>query len=117
MKNQKNRSMKVYSQNGRNYKATPTIILKGQWLEEMGFAIGDYISVSCENGKLVIKVLTEEVTGSFQGQIKIFKNRIPSTVKVGESIYYSMPIALYSKKASAGIAYRKFAKELIDYEG
>lgn len=54
MKNQKNRSMKVYSQNGRNYKATPTIILKGQWLEEMGFAIGDYISVSCENGKLVI---------------------------------------------------------------
>lgn len=35
MKNQKNRSMKVYSQNGRNYKATPTIILKGQWLEEL----------------------------------------------------------------------------------
>ena len=29
MKNQKNRSMKVYSQNGRNYKAAPTIILKG----------------------------------------------------------------------------------------
>lgn len=59
MKNQKNRSMKVYSQNGRNYKATPTIILKGQWLEEMGFAIGDYISVSCENGKLVITPDTE----------------------------------------------------------
>ena len=59
MKNQKNRSMKVYSQNGRNYKATPTIILKGQWLEEMGFAIGDYISVSCENGKLVITLDTE----------------------------------------------------------
>ena len=57
MKNQKNRSMKVYSQNGRNYKATPTIILK--WLEEMGFAIGDYISVSCENGKLVITPDTE----------------------------------------------------------
>ena len=59
MKNQKNRSMKVYSQNGRNYKATPTIILKGQWLGEMGFAIGDYISVSCENGKLVITLDTE----------------------------------------------------------
>ena len=59
MKNQKNRSMKVYSQNGRNYKATPTIILKGQWLEEMGFAIGDYISVSYENGKLVITPDTE----------------------------------------------------------
>ena len=51
--------MKVYSQNGRNYKATPTIILKGQWLEEIGFAIGDYISVICENGKLVITPDTE----------------------------------------------------------
>ena len=55
--------------------------------------------------------------GSFQGQIRIFENRIPATVKVGESIYYSMPIALYSKNASAGIAYREFAKELIAYEG
>ena len=54
MKNQKNRSMKVHSQSGRNYKATPTIILKGQWLQEMGFEIGDYISVSRENGKLII---------------------------------------------------------------
>ena len=54
MKNQKNRSMKVHAQSGYNYKATPTIILKGQWLQEMGFEIGDYISVSCENGKLII---------------------------------------------------------------
>ena len=35
-------------------KVTPTIILKGQWLKEMGFEIGDYITVSCEDGKLVI---------------------------------------------------------------
>ena len=54
MKNQKNRSMKVHAQSGYNYKATPTIILKGQWLLEMGFEIGDYISVSCEDGKLII---------------------------------------------------------------
>ena len=54
MKNQKNRSMKVHVQSGYNYKATPTIILKGQWLQEMGFEIGDYISVSCEDGKLII---------------------------------------------------------------
>ena len=71
----------------------------------------------CESRTTLCKVLTEEVTGSFQGQIRIFENRIPATVKVGESIYYSMPIALYSKNASAGIAYRKFAKELIAYEG
>lgn len=51
MKNQKIRSMKVHEQSGYNYKATPTIILKGQWLKEMGFKIGDYINVSCEEGK------------------------------------------------------------------
>lgn len=44
MKNQKIRSMKVHEQSGYNYKATPTIILKGQWLKEMGFEIGDYIT-------------------------------------------------------------------------
>lgn len=54
MKNQKNRSMKVHAQSGYNYKETPTIILKGMWLQEMGFEIGDYITVSCENGRLVI---------------------------------------------------------------
>ena len=60
MKNQKNRSMKVHAQSGYNYKATPTIILKGQWLQEMGFEIGDYISVSCEDGKLQKKFQKEK---------------------------------------------------------
>ena len=54
MKNQKIRSMKVHEQSGYNYKATPTIILKGQWLKKMGFEIGDYITVSCEDGRLII---------------------------------------------------------------
>lgn len=48
------RSMKVHELGGYQYKPTPTIVLKGQWLKELGFDIGDYISVSCEDGKLVI---------------------------------------------------------------
>lgn len=48
------RSMKVYEQSGYNYKATPAIILKGQWLKEMGFEAGSYITVTCEDGKLII---------------------------------------------------------------
>ena len=79
--------------------------------------IAGILLTMCDSRTTLCKVLTEEVIGSFQGQIRIFNSRIPSTVKVGESIYYSMPIALYSKKASAGVAYRKFAKELIAYEG
>ena len=31
----KNRSIKVVSQSGYNYKATPTITLKGQWLKDL----------------------------------------------------------------------------------
>ena len=50
----KNRNMKVHGTSGYRYKATPTIMLKGEWLKELGFEIGDYVSVSCENGKLVI---------------------------------------------------------------
>lgn len=48
------RSIKVISQSGRNYKPTPTILLKGQWLEELGFGIGDQVKVECEGGRLVI---------------------------------------------------------------
>ena len=62
MKNQKIRSMKVHEQSGYNYKATPTIILEGQWLKEMGFKIGDYINVSCEEGKLIITLDAEKAT-------------------------------------------------------
>ena len=54
MKSKERRNMKIYGMSGYNYKATPTIMLKGQWLKELGFEIGGYISVSCENGRLVI---------------------------------------------------------------
>lgn len=50
----KKRSIKVYGQSGYKYHETPTIMLKGQWLREAGFEIGDYISVTCEGGKLII---------------------------------------------------------------
>jgi virulence-associated protein VagC len=54
MKSKKIRNMKVYEQSGYNYRATPTIVLKGQWLKDMGFDIGMVISVTCEDGKLII---------------------------------------------------------------
>ena len=45
----KKRSIKVYGQSGYKYRETPTIMLKGMWLKEAG----DYISVTCEDGKLI----------------------------------------------------------------
>ena len=50
----KNRNMKVHGTSGYRYKATPKIMLKGEWLKELGFDIGGYVSVSCENGRRVI---------------------------------------------------------------
>lgn len=50
----KERKMKVYAQSGYKYKDTDTIILKGDWLADIGFELGTPISVSCENGRIVI---------------------------------------------------------------
>ena len=55
----KRRSIKVYGQSGYKYQETPTIMLKGMWLKELGFEIGDYISIVCEDGKLIITPDTE----------------------------------------------------------
>lgn len=55
------RKMKVYSASGYNYKNTPSIILKGDWLKESGFDIGGLIQVECENGKLIITPREEKV--------------------------------------------------------
>ncbi len=57
----KNRSIKVVSQNDYNYRVTPTIKLKGQWLKELGFDIGDYVfpsAVRMENW-LLLRILKE----------------------------------------------------------
>jgi len=45
----KYREMKVYEASGYQYKRTPSIVLKGQWLSELGFDIGEQIEVKCED--------------------------------------------------------------------
>ena len=65
----KKRSVKVYGRSGYKYRETPTIMLKGLWLEEVGFDIGDYISVTCEDGKitLITAILGAEHFGGRSG--------------------------------------------------
>lgn len=54
----KNRRLKVYGQsNGYNYKEVSTIVLKGKWLEAIGFDIGTDLIVVCEDGKLTISAV------------------------------------------------------------
>lgn len=55
----KYREMKVYEASGYQYKRTPSIVLKGQWLSELGFDIGEPIEVKCEDGRLIITKANE----------------------------------------------------------
>lgn len=71
----------------------------------------------CEARTNLCKVISEQVAETFEGQIKIFNSKIPSTVKVGESIYYSEPLLEYAPETKACKAYLNFGKELIAYEG
>lgn len=71
----------------------------------------------CEARTNLCKVISEQVAETFEGQIKIFNSKIPSTVKVGESIYYSAPLLEYAPETKACKAYLDFGKELIAYEG
>ena len=54
------RNLTVYEMSGYQYKPTPTIMLKGQWLADLGFEAGSRIKVRCENGRLTIQPLAEE---------------------------------------------------------
>lgn len=54
MKKKETRSLKVYEQSGYHDQSIPTIILKGNWLQDWGFSIHTPVSVTCEEGKLII---------------------------------------------------------------
>ncbi len=68
------RQMKVYAQSGYRYKPTPTITLKGAWLEEWGFAIHTPVIVQCEEGKLTIIKQSEE--GNSENKDYSMRNKI-----------------------------------------
>ena len=55
MANMKNRNLKVSAMSGYQYQAVPAIRLSGKWLNAAGFNIGDFVSVKCENGRLIIE--------------------------------------------------------------
>ena len=66
----------------------------------------------CDVRTNLCKTITEQVNDTFQGQIRIFGSQIPSTVKVGESVYYSEPLIEYAPVCKASLAYIELAKEV-----
>ena len=71
----------------------------------------------CDARTILCKTIMEQVEETFQGQIRIFKSKIPNTVKVGESVYYSEPLVEYAPESNACRAYDRLAGEVIAYEG
>ena len=55
----KRRSIKVYGQSGYKYQETPTIMLKGMWLKELGVEIGDVL-YNCSAARPNIESTTNE---------------------------------------------------------
>ena len=80
-------------------------------------SVAGILLTMCEPRTNLCKTVVEQVQGTFSGQIRVFDARIPATVKVGESIYYSEPLQEYAPGCNATVAYSEFGKELIADEG
>ena len=61
MENKQIRKLKVYSQGQGNKWNIPTIILKGEWLEKLGFECGDEIEISSGKNKLIITKINDKI--------------------------------------------------------
>lgn len=44
----------------RNGKSVPMLRISGLWLEELGFKIGDFVRIKCEDGQLIISLNEEK---------------------------------------------------------
>lgn len=71
----------------------------------------------CDARTNLCRTVTEQVTETFREQIRVFESRIPNTVKVGESVYYSEPLVEYAPESTACAAYEDLAGEVIADEG
>lgn len=55
MEQLKERNLKVYNQSRNGYSNIPTILLKGHWLKEFGFNMGDQVILICNEDEIIIR--------------------------------------------------------------
>ena len=55
MEQLKERNLKLYKQSRNGYSNIPTILLKGHWLKEFGFNMGDQVILICNNDEIIIR--------------------------------------------------------------
>ena len=103
------RHMKIYGMSGYNYKSTPTIMLKGQWLKELGFENGGYVTASCENDKLVITpdaemaVLKEAEAAFMERETELLQKRFKAEKEKLRAQFVAERTAEYGVCAEQGV--------------
>ena len=55
MEQVKERFLKVYNQSRNGYNNIPTILLKGHWLKEFNFNMGDQVILICNDDEIIIR--------------------------------------------------------------
>lgn len=112
MAKKKVRSLKVYGQSDYNYKTTPYIRLKGDWLREIGFEAGRYIQVKYEEGKLIITldVAREKMLEKEKEYIEIEQKRMYKEIRKERALYSAQLVA----EPESG--YESNGREVLNYE-
>ncbi|KUO71302.1 MAG: hypothetical protein APF81_01710 [Desulfosporosinus sp. BRH_c37] len=65
-----NRILKVYEASGCQSLQVPCILLRGQWLKQLGFSIGDRITVTMNSGQLIIDLIQGQEEAIEQQKIR-----------------------------------------------
>jgi chromosome partitioning protein len=76
--------------------------------------IGGILLTVCDERTRLYKDAKALIDESYGGKVKIFNTQIPSTVRVGEANYSSMSVIEHDPSGRASIAYKNFAKEVLD---
>jgi len=76
--------------------------------------ISGILLTMCDERTRLFKDAKALIDESYAGKIKIFNTQIPNTVRVGEANYSSMSVVEYDPNGRASIAYKNFAKEVLD---
>lgn len=82
-----------------------------------GLCVEGILLTMCDARTNLCRVITEQLMDTFDGKVRIFDSKIPNTVKVGESVYYSEPLLEYAPESRACVAYGSLAREVIADEG
>lgn len=57
MTNKTERELKVYGHKSKWNPEPPMVMMKGKWLQEYGFEVGQKYHVQCDKGKLTLTVV------------------------------------------------------------